>query len=309
MIRLVVDTNNIFHRFLHVIKKDPEFREDMKYRSSLISAVDNFFNSLSKMLPSYESIACFDSEDCWRKSIYDGYKGVRTKDRSFLNSAISEFQFKLSAKDTKCIKIDTYESDDIIAAVCDHNKDKGISTIIVSSDTDLNQLVYFEGHNLPFVIQFDPDQKNRTFVIDENYSEPENDIFSDDGYSELVMCLKKFPVKKINKFRSVIIKSLSGETGDSIPSCYRNINGKNRSLGGTTASKIYDMFPDVEQYTDESKLRAVIPHVLNLCNSNEINRIDEIIGNIRRNFSLIKLDSDNIIGYDTILHKHISNIC
>jgi 5'-3' exonuclease len=174
--------------------------------------------------------------------------------------------------------------------------------MIVSSDSDLNQLVKFHGFDDPFVVQYDPDANKKCYYIDDHIKESledkKNDIFSD-VYSHPLMDMMTNQHKIIDKFKKVIIKIVSGDSGDNIPSCYKSIKGKNLSFGEKRAEQLYVEYPTIK-LLEEANLRLVASKIISITKSGEIGRIDEIVNNIIRNKKLIILDEHNIDNYSVL---------
>lgn len=298
MPEIVIDTDNIFHRIYSIIKKKEYFREDMAGRNKLINDVDNFCASVKKRIPHSAVSMTMDSQNPWRGKIFPPYKQNRTdNDRTFLRSCMDEFAIT-RAKDNCILKFQGYEGDDIIACVADINADKGISTVVISSDSDLNQLVKCREDGT-FTVQYDPDASKKLFYIDHMFQAKESSIF-DDNMIDDVYLYTQSAHKMINPVERLIVKLVSGDDGDNIPSCYPNINGKNRSFGEKSGEKMFMLHAELQSYTDTSARREVVAKILKMAHSKETSRIDEIMANIQRNINLIYLHKDFIHEYDNL---------
>lgn len=95
---------------------------------------------------------CFDSKHSLRKKLYPGYKGDRNKGKSKKElKALREVRVQLKKLRREYLSQigfrnlflqKGYEADDLIAKICyDHFRDKSMQFIIISSDSDLYQLV------------------------------------------------------------------------------------------------------------------------------------------------------------------------
>lgn len=297
-----IDTNNIFHRLYSALKAKGTIVDDIAGRNKLITSVFEFTKSTINKYDYTNVWFCVDSDEVWRSEAYDIYKGNRKTDNSFINSCIDEFCIRLTAKVGNCIiRINGYESDDVIACTTRLSLKKNVSSIIISSDSDLNQLIHFTGFDNPFIIQYDPDANKRCHYIPSELSdcgpaEGTNDIFSDDYIYPAIYEILKDSSKTINRHKKTIIKILSGDSGDNILSCYKNINGKNTSFGEKRAEYVYEFYPDLVMYYGDN-LREIASKIINITKSGELNRIDEIVENLNLNRKLIVLDEDNIQNY------------
>ena len=304
MVDITIDMDNIFHRIYSVIKRKPDFREDMRGRNWVIEDVAKFCNSMIRKIPHRGLWMAMDSDDTWRKDRYMPYKGTRTGDKVFLRSCMDEYAITHD-KDGGCIlKFPKYEGDDIITGLVEINANRGVSTVIISSDSDLNQLVKYE-EGKPFVVQYDPDSQKRWYYIDHKYVKQEPDMFNDVMIDDM-NTYTDGEHKLIDPHAQLIIKLLSGDKGDNVPSCYTNINGKNRSLGETSAIKVAAVFGKLDNYFDILGQREIASKVLKVVGSTEVSRINEIVDNIRRNLDLIHLSSNSIYQYADLV-KSITN--
>lgn len=277
---------------------------DMAGRNNLINACFGFIkNSVAKM--QYSSIFfSVDSQDSWRYQFYEQYKGNRSDSNSFINSCIDEFSVRISAKMGNCIvKISGYESDDIIACLAKLNLVAGTTSIIVSSDSDLNQLVYSTKADEPHIIQFDPDKQKRYFYIHnclEGLERP-NDMFSD----EMMNPIYDYAVnaKFICPDLRTVIKLMAGDSGDNIPSCYQGINGTKVNFGDARAAKVAVMFPRLADF-ETANLRMVASQILKTANGKDLGKIDDIVAGLERNKKLILLSDQYINDY-----AYLENSC
>ncbi len=99
-------------------------------------------------------VFCFDYGKCLRTAILPEYKSARKKQRAELNDEDQELrkEFLKQVDQLRTVWLPTmgfrnicfqegYEADDIIASLCHQNLGKGDEAIIVSSDSDLYQLI------------------------------------------------------------------------------------------------------------------------------------------------------------------------
>jgi len=116
------------------------------------NAVYGFVNILNKILkekkPDYLGV-CFDvSRDTFRKKKFAEYKVQRPAMPEGLSGQIPLIKEIVSAYGISIFEKAGYEADDIIATIAKKAKEMGLSTIIVSSDKDILQLV--EGDTVVF---------------------------------------------------------------------------------------------------------------------------------------------------------------
>jgi DNA polymerase-1 len=109
------------------------------------NAVYGFVNILNKILkekkPDYMAV-CFDvSRDTFRTKKFKDYKIHRPAMPEGLSSQIPLIKQIISAYRIAVVEKEGFEADDVIATIVKNAKEKGLSSLIVSSDKDILQLV------------------------------------------------------------------------------------------------------------------------------------------------------------------------
>jgi len=109
------------------------------------NAIYGFINMLNKILREKNPdflVVCFDvSRDTFRKKQFAEYKIHRPPMPDSLSSQIPFIKEIISAYGITIMEKEGFEADDIIATLAKNAKEKGVPTIIVSSDKDTLQLV------------------------------------------------------------------------------------------------------------------------------------------------------------------------
>jgi len=164
---------------------------------------NNFLNRIFDFVVALEPtkiVLVFDVKNSWRYEIFPNYKSARKNKIDHSKKPLNKKKFLIALESLitdiveyfpsiTTIKVDRAEGDDIIAVLSKDvfNKDNH-EVIIVSGDTDLNQLI-----SLRNVKQYDP-KKNQYFNV-------------------------------LNPKRELDIKILKGDTSDSIPSIKYKVVG------------------------------------------------------------------------------------
>jgi 5'-3' exonuclease len=302
---IAIDANNIFHRMYHVIRvSEPDFTLDDYGREMLVNRAYGFMRNAMRENPTSDVWVCADSpEDSWRKMVYPEYKGNRPTDSSFVDSCVLNFTERCSAVGITALALPGFEADDILYAVAMGNDLEDISTLVITSDSDMQQLLHFTSFAAPVTVIYDPDFNKKHYLIHPDAATACNNMtmFDMDGMDSMVYSIHSNQNCKIMPpYRSVITKLFCGEKGDNIPSCFTAINGKTQSLGETRAKKLAEEFTDIEMFYDDSELRKIASRVLEITNCKQTNRIDEIVTNLKLNRLLIHMDQRFIPDYSRL---------
>lgn len=196
---LIFDAHNLAYRTLFsAIYTNPEDNDKFYFWRHMF--MNSLFNSIKQFKPS-KVIMAYDSKPSWRYKIYSEYKANRKEAR---DKAVVDFekffpifnQFTDQIKNTftklYIMEVPNCEADDIIAVLCKETF-KNDDIIIISSDSDMNQLLTDK------VKIYDP--------------------------------MKKKMIECINPQQDLLIKIITGDKTDNIPSIKKKV-------GVITAEKI-----------------------------------------------------------------------
>jgi len=246
------------------------------------------------------------------------YKATRKKDSDidwqFVYSTYGEF--KESASGFKILEAPHVEGDDWISFLVAEANKSGRSTVIVSNDYDIKQIVGFTLDPLCINIMSNEMHNREKLFMPKNYKMfmnmvsrlPNDDIFNlNDNAEFLAMMtrfLTKYEVNEIDPIESLIIKIISGDQSDNISSVWQQTkNGKTRGIGAKGAKGIYDTY--VEEF---GEVNLQDPDLLDniadlICEKKKLSKskMPEIVDNIKDNFRLIDLRLHNLP--DDILEK------
>lgn len=143
---VVVDGNNIAYRSDCVMDLSTVSGQRT---SAIFGMLISLRGYLLKFKPAKSMVVCWDSRCNWRRELYPDYKGHRARSRTpEEESKYRDFilQLNMLRNMTKLLgvdqlKMDNYEADDLICDCVYRWSEAGDSSVVVSSDKDLAQLV------------------------------------------------------------------------------------------------------------------------------------------------------------------------
>lgn len=256
MVNVVVDLNHLFHRWGHFLGyRNDNFLDNEEHKPELIQNVMfSLFTDISKYDRHLKRvILAVDSASSWRKDVDMGdeeYKGKRKTEFKFNKvvffQLLKEFTQIMSEKNIIVLEYDRAEGDDLIAMSAGLLYSKDESVIIITSDSDIKQLVRSEGEKFIYVWDSDKDKKYHCIDRELNISDGNEldvetinvggDIENDDFGGIFETSVEDLGVKTnsiksllndiyhnahhLNPYEIVFKKMLSGDKGDNVPSCY-----------------------------------------------------------------------------------------
>jgi 5'-3' exonuclease len=306
LVDLIIDGNYILSKLVFTLHKN-----NLLY-GALHKSLENTLNNYRKWYPFSNIYLVSDSkEKSWRKQLTQAYKANRKKDSDidwqFVYTAYGEF--KQSVPGCKVLEAPHVEGDDWISFLVNQANDKGRSTIIVSNDYDIKQIVNFNLDPLCINIMSNEMYNREKLFMPKNYQIfmnrvsklPNDDIFNLNDNSEFIMMmnrfLNKYEINEIDPIESLIIKIISGDQSDNISSVWQQTkNGKTRGIGAKGAKGIYDMY-----VSEFGELNLQDPDLLDniadlICEKKKLSKskMPDIIENIKDNFRLIDLRLHNL---------------
>lgn len=151
MVWLVLDANAVAHRVYHAMGRS------MSVGQTATGMVFGFLRDVTELMERHNTdhvVFCFDKGRGKRKDVFPKYKHTRQSDYEKLSvrdkAAKDEFRIQLNelrdvhlpeAGFRNVLSCDGYEADDLIASVVRESLAVGDEAIIVSSDSDLLQLL------------------------------------------------------------------------------------------------------------------------------------------------------------------------
>jgi 5'-3' exonuclease len=303
---LLIDGNYILSRIVFTLNKN-----NLLY-GSLHRALENAISNYRKWYPFTNVYLVSDSkEKSWRKQLIKTYKSTRKKDSDIDWNFVYETysNFKESLKFIKVLEAPNVEGDDWLSFLVKKANLEGRSTIIISNDHDIKQIV---GYSLdPLWINIMTNEmynkeklfmpKNYQIFISEVKNLPNNDIFNLNDNTEFISLMDRFLTRyeiiEIDPIESLIVKIISGDQSDNIGSVWSQVkNGKKRGIGAKGAKGIYDSYLEEfgEINLDDPDLYENIADLI--CEKKKLSKtqIESIVENIQGNVKLIDLRLENL---------------
>jgi 5'-3' exonuclease len=311
---LVIDGNYILSRLVFTLHKN-----NLLY-GALHKSLENAINNYRKWYPFANVYLVSDSkEKSWRKQLTKAYKANRKKDNdidwSFVYNAYDEFKQSMSGL-VKVLEAPHVEGDDWISFLSSKSNAEGRSTIIVSNDHDIKQIVGYSINPLYINIMSNEMYNKEKLFMPKNYQLfmskvkelPNDDIFNLNDNSDylglLDRFLKKYEIVEIDPMESLVVKIISGDQSDNIGSVWSQTkNGKKRGIGAKGAKTIYDNYTIEfgEVNLEDPDLYENIADLI--CEKKKLSKtqIESIVENIVSNVKLIDLRLENLP--DEIIEK------
>jgi 5'-3' exonuclease len=306
-IDLIIDGNYILSKLVFTLHK-----HNLLY-GGLHKALENNINTYRKWHSFTNVYLVSDSkEKSWRKDLIDTYKGTRKKDTdidwNFVYTAYGEFKSNVEGH-IRVLEASTIEGDDWIAYLTSNANKEGRSTIIVSNDYDIKQLVNYGTSPLYINMMTNEMYNKEKLFLPKNYKTfmnivsklPNDDIFDLNDNSEFLGLLNRFinryEIHEINSVESLITKIISGDQSDNITSVWSVVkNGKKRGIGAAGAQTIYN-----EYVTEFGEIDLRDPDLYEniadlICEKKKLSKtqISSIVENIEQNVRLIDLRLSNL---------------
>src|ERR1035437_2106951 len=282
---------------------------------ALHRSLENSINNYRKWYPFENVYLVSDSkEKSWRKQLTTTYKATRKKDTDidwgFVYGAYGEFKDSIRGL-VKVIEAPTIEGDDWLALLANKANKAGRSTIIVSNDHDIKQLLGYGLDPLYINIMVNEMYNKEKLFLPKNYQIflnkvnklPSNDIFDLNDNSDFLGLFDRFMNKcelnEINPVESLMVKIISGDQSDNISSVWQQTkNGRVRGIGSKGAKSIYDeyLIEFGEPSLQDPDLYENIADII--CEKKKLSKtqIEKIVENIQFNVKLIDLRLHNLPG-------------
>jgi len=311
---LVIDGNYILSKNTFTLHKN-----NLLF-GALHKSLENTVNNYRKWYPFANVYLVSDSkEKSWRKQLTTSYKATRKKDSDidwqFVYNAYGEFKDSMKGL-IKILEAPHVEGDDWISFLVNKANREGRSTIIVSNDHDIKQIVNYGLDPLFINIMTNEMYNKEKLFIPRNYQVflnkvsklPNDDIFNLNDNNDFILLLdrflNKYEINEIDPVEALMVKIISGDTSDNIGSVWSvTKNGKKRGIGEKGAKTIYDDYllefgevnlADPDLYENIADL---------ICEKKKLSKtqIESIVENIKGNMRLIDLRLHNLP--DEIINK------
>lgn len=325
---LIIDGHNFFYRSLWSCFRQTgkgkvlTNQKDMDaYEKKLML---DFCSVIKQVNPIINDIVFVRDSHSWRKDLLlqQEYKGNRKKvqddiDKNGFNTVTGNFMNTLNAIGVKVSHAERSEGDDLIYAWSDHLFNAGRSSLILSTDRDLNQLV--KCVNDVHIIQYGP-VNNKLWVSEPSYRiiqklNERHDVTQENLFNEIfTVSIENDPFERFVETTNVevvdpekvrFMKIVGGDTSDNIYPVYYKAGTETtraKGLGVKTVEKIYNQFKDklgcefdyhIYGQDDTVKLLCNVIYDVAKINDEDFTR-RMLYENIKTNTSLVSLTSETI---------------
>jgi hypothetical protein len=338
MINILCDGNYIFHKTFGVFagygNQDPgKVLKNKSDQAIFIRKIATDLTSSLRMLPTGGRLVFTCDSRSWRKDVEiedGGYKSGRVKDEavdwSIFFDLMQSFGKHLEKMGFIFSKVEGAEGDDLLLFWSRKFNNLGESTVIISGDKDLHQLVKMNGPDSWTCVWNNNSKKNFLYVPmgwkdnwlnESNHSEvsifnmsstisPEKERLKD--------FIKKVDLEEIDSFPFIFNKILIGDKGDSVPSVWEyDSAGKTYRFTQAKSDKIIELFEQSDFKNlgiqalseDQDFLNWISPLVLKLSKGvDSTENRNKVKSNWIRNLKLMWLDPNVIpekVSFDSEL--------
>lgn len=303
---LIIDANYILSKTVFSLHKNKTLF------GSLFNTMKRVVADFRNNYPYNEVFFVSDSKKgSWRKTLYKEYKENRKKDSDidwdFCYRTYDEFKEYLKSETRiKVLEGDEVEGDDWISFLVDKSNTNGHSTVIVTNDHDIKQMVSQSTNPLYInIIVNEMFSDNRMFVPS-NYeiflnklqeSISNSNIFDLNDDNEFMRLLNRFSevceIKSVEPHATLLLKMIIGDKGDNIFSAWtKKTNGRRIGIGETVGKRIADEFlseniiPDLDSQDSLESLTDIIMEHKKIQHYD----FDNIVNNLRYNKRLMSLN-------------------
>lgn len=312
---LIIDGNYILSKLVFTLHKN-----NLLY-GALHTSLENAINNYRKWYPFANVYLVSDSkEKSWRKELIKQYKTNRKRDNdidwTFVYTSYSEVKDSLTG--IKVLEAPHVEGDDWIAFLTEKANSENRSTLIVSNDYDIKQILKFNLDDLSINIMSNEMYNKGKVFLPKNFhiflnrmSKLKNDdIFNLNDNSEFLrlidMFINKYEVHEVDPVECLIIKLISGDKSDNIDSAWsKTTNGRKRGIGEKGAKGIHDLYLEEfgEIMLDDPDLYENIADLI--CEKKKLSKtnIGKIVAKIEDNSKLMDLRVSNFP--DEIINKMV----
>ena len=324
-INLLFDSSYIIHRNLFSLVQNPNgrFLAEKEEQSLFIKKLIDDLNSIVAIFPRayLGKIVWAQDSKSWRKDLIEkiSYKGTRVKDEEKVDwesfyKICDEFADIVQECGMIKSREGRAEADDLLYLWSKHFLENGESSIIITSDRDLNQCVRYDKGNL--VCIFNPVFKSKKFTFHDDLSKESfiddsaiDDIFSarEDNIAEKIFKISsQYERDFVDPHYVSFSKIFEGDKGDNIPSALqwkktdRNGTEKIFSFTQKMTDQLSEQFsPDaklIEKLRTDAKFREKIAEQAILISKQDLEK-EYTANRILENITLVYLH-DSVIPQD-----------
>jgi len=303
---LIVDGNYLLSKMVFTLHKN-----NLLF-GSLYKSLESTLINYRKWYPFANVYLVSDSkEKSWRKKINTNYKSNRKKDNDidwdFVFESYNEFKQSIKKLGVKVFESPNIEGDDWISFIIEKSNSNGRSTITITNDHDIKQLIKYELDPPIINIMSNEMFSKQKLFLPKNYNSflsnikknINDDIFNLNDNQDFIKLLYSFTERcetfEVDPMESLIIKLISGDSSDNISSVWSQVkNGKKRGIAERGAKSIFDQYliNFGEPTLDDPDLSENIADLI--CEKKKLSKssIGNIKSNIENNMKLILLNTE-----------------
>jgi 5'-3' exonuclease len=296
----------------------------------LFNVLQNTFEKQINLFPFHQVFFVSDSKNSWRKQINQTYKANRSKkeevDWNFVFQCYTEFKQKVGSN--KCVHLEYtgLEGDDWIAGIVKKANENGYSTLTISSDQDLLQLLSWSTEPDYINIQYRDNLMQEKVWFPKGYNvflnklrRTEIDLFALDwrqDFYELLKKLNRYQTIEVNPQQELFCKVISGDAGDNISSTLITYTktGKPRGIGEAGALKIWNKYLEAADEFVDYNNHEILELMTNLILEykkveSEATIYRKVFDKVNENIKMIKLQQEYMpVEYQRVLNESIDSV-
>jgi len=319
-ISCVIDGNYLLYRAVFILHKLKTLYGDLE------TLLLNDFNNLTNAYHFNKIYFLSDSKRSWRKNVYPEYKGKRKKDLDidweFVFDTFDKFKESIKNRHNCLLyQIDPFEGDDLVAHIVTEGNKKGISSLMVSNDGDLHQLLKFSTTDNYINMMYNHKFQDERLYVPINYNifmknledTTEGDIFDLNDDMDFINYFDKITYKakitEVNKEESYFKKLVAGDGGDNILSVVK-FKEDSRGIGDAGSKTVYAMFkqkyPDDIDFDTDDFIEKLCDILYIYRKNKEVDFKERVNENIIFSRKLTRLSSNYLPdGFEQILLNNI----
>lgn len=256
---ILVDFNYIFYRILFAKTIGSAYPVNQMEKQELKKDILSSILSTIIQYPDLKGLVfCVDGGTSWRTTISgnENYKANRSDRHSKVDMESAMFVLMdiikvLRSSGVPVLKTSTIEGDDWCCCLSHLLYKQGISSLILSGDKDLFQLLRCEDDYSKYVIMYN--QFDRMHYIPKPIPDTAVDVFSLDKIGNLSVFSISHTV--IDSEKISFIKIMSGDKSDNVPSAYTYTTKSGKSTFGFTEKRVEQL---LEQKRDFLSLPKIV---------------------------------------------------
>lgn len=305
---LILDGNFILNKLVFTLHKN-----NLLF-GALAKSLEVSVLNYRKLYPFANVYLVSDSkEKSWRKKFHKQYKTNRKKDSDidweFVFNVYNEFKNDIKEKGFKILEAPHIEGDDWISFLIHKANSFSRSTVVISNDYDIKQLIGYSLSPLYINIMSNEIYNKQKLFLPKNYNIflndlsklNNNDIFNlndNEEFLQLINSLiKKYEVVEIDPIESLVVKLISGDTSDNISSVWSVFkNGRKRGIAEKGAKTIFTEYVENfgEPIISDPDFSENVADLI--CEKKKLSKssIDDIKVNIENNMKIIILNIEHL---------------